>query len=123
MSSYNFRVSITAVQTLFLRSFFLFTIGLKHIQLLKQKIVENNINSSVYIEDILLFEVNTKYISSNVMKISVNSRVRSTSESHDIFNTCDEIFLVFTEKKVNFFLFFFSRRTNGKQTASKLAFS
>ena len=51
------------------------------------------------IEDIYLFEVNTKYISSNVMKISVNSRVRSTSEFSDIFNTSDEIFLVFTEKK------------------------
>ena len=40
-----------------------------------------------------------------------------------IFSTRDEIFLVFTEKKVNFlFIFFFSRRTNGKQTASKLTF-
>ena len=37
-------------------------------------------------EDIYFFEVNTKYISSNVMKISVNSRVRSTSEFSDIFN-------------------------------------
>ena len=35
----------------------------------------------------LLFEVNIKYISSNVMKISENSRVRSTSEFSDIFNT------------------------------------
>ena len=39
------------------------------------------------IEDIYFFEVNTKYISSNVMKISVNSRVHSTSEFSDIFNT------------------------------------
>ena len=39
------------------------------------------------IEDIYFFEVNTKYISSNVMKISVNSRVRSTKEFSDIFNT------------------------------------
>ena len=38
-------------------------------------------------EDIYFFEVNTKYISSNVMKISVNSRVRSASEISDIFNT------------------------------------
>ena len=51
--------------------------------------------------------MNTKYISSNVLKISVISRVRSTSEIADIFNTFDEIFLVFTEKKVNF-LFIFS---------------
>ena len=33
-----------------------------------------------YIEDIYFFEMNTKYISSNVLKISVISRVRSTSE-------------------------------------------
>ena len=39
------------------------------------------------IEDIYFSEVNTKYISSNVMKISVNSRVRSMSEFSDIFNT------------------------------------
>ena len=51
------------------------------------------------IEDIYFFEVNTKYISSNVLKISEISRVRSTSEIADIFNTFDEIFLVFTEKK------------------------
>ena len=51
------------------------------------------------VKDIYFFEVNTKYISSNVLKISVISRVRSTSEISDIFNTLDEIFLVFTEKK------------------------
>ena len=52
-----------------------------------------------YIEDIHFFEVNTKYISSNALKISVISPVRSTSEIADIFNTRDEIFLVFTEKR------------------------
>ena len=41
----------------------------------------------IYIEDIYFFEVNTKYISSNVLKISAFSRVRSTSEIDDIFNT------------------------------------
>ena len=40
-----------------------------------------------YIEDIYFFEVNTKYISSNVLKISVISRVRSTSKIVYIFNT------------------------------------
>ena len=40
-----------------------------------------------YVEDIYFFEVNTKYISSNVLKISESSRVRSTSEIADIFNT------------------------------------
>ena len=39
-----------------------------------------------YIEDIYLFEMNTKYIPSNVLKMSVISRVRSTSEIADIFN-------------------------------------
>ena len=38
-------------------------------------------------EDIYFFEVNTKYISSNVLKISVISQVHSTSEIADIFNT------------------------------------
>ena len=47
----------------------------------------------------LLFEVNTKYISSNVLKISVISRVLRTLEIADIFNTFNEIFLVFNEKK------------------------
>ena len=59
------------------------------------------------IEDIYFFEVNTKFISSNVLKISVISQVRSTSEIADIFNTRDEIFLVFIEKKVNFLFIFF----------------
>ena len=61
-----------------------------------------------YIEDIYFFSVNTKYISSNVLKISEISRVRSTSEIADIFNTFDEIFLVFTEKSK--FSFYFFRR-------------
>ena len=39
------------------------------------------------IEDIYFFEVNTKYISSNVLKISEISRVHSTSEIADIINT------------------------------------
>ena len=40
-----------------------------------------------YIENIYFFVVNTKYISLNVLKISVISRVRSTSDIADIFNT------------------------------------
>ena len=44
-------------------------------------------NNCKYIEDIYFFEVNTKYISSNVLKISTISRVHSTSEIADIFNT------------------------------------
>ena len=55
-----------------------------------------------YIEDIYFFEVNTKYISSSELKTSEFSRVRSTSENFDVFNSRDEIYLVFTSKKVNF---------------------
>ena len=40
-----------------------------------------------YIEDIYFFEVNTEYISTNVLKILFISRVCSTSEIADIFNT------------------------------------
>ena len=40
-----------------------------------------------YIEDIYFFEVNTKYISSSVLKTSEFSRVRSTSENSDVFNS------------------------------------
>ena len=55
-----------------------------------------------YIEDICFFEVNTKYISSSELKTSEFSRVRSTSENYYVFNSRDEIYLVFTEKKANF---------------------
>ena len=41
----------------------------------------------IEIKDIYFFEVNTKYISSNALKISVISRVRSTSEIAVIFST------------------------------------
>ena len=68
--------------------------------------------SGKYIEDIHFFEVNAKYISSNVLKISTISlvrstistisRVRSTSEIADIFSTFDEIVFVFTKKKIFF---------------------
>ena len=52
------------------------------------------------IEDIYFFEVNTKYISSNVLKISVISRVRSTSKITDICKTFDKLAFVFTKKNV-----------------------
>ena len=44
-------------------------------------------------------------MSSNVLKISVISRVRSTNKIADICNTSDELFLVFTEKNVVFVAF------------------
>ena len=49
--------------------------------------------------------VNTKCILSSVLKTSEFSRVRSTSENSDVFNSRDEIYLVFTRKKKIFFLF------------------
>ena len=68
--------------------------------------VAHVVSGNTYIEDIYFFlKVNSKYISSNVLKISGISRVHSTSEIADIFNIRDEIFLVFTEKKVNFLFF------------------
>ena len=39
-----------------------------------------------YIEDIYFYVGNTKCISSNALKMSVISRVRSTNEIADIFN-------------------------------------
>ena len=54
--------------------------------------------------------MNTKYISSSELKKSEFSWVRSTNENFDVFNSQDEIYLVFT-KKVNFlFILYFFRR-------------
>ena len=58
--------------------------------------------------DIYLFEVNTKYISSSVLRTSESSRVRSTSENSYVFNSRDEICLVFTERsKFSFYFILF----------------
>ena len=65
----------------------------------------------MYIEDIYFFEVNTKYISSSELKTSKFSRVRSTSENLDVFKSLDEIYLVFTDKKVNFLQVYFIQYT------------
>ena len=60
------------------------------------------------IEDIYFFEVNTKYISSSVLKTSEFSRVRSMSENPVVFNSRDEIYLVFTGKsKFSFYFILF----------------
>ena len=45
------------------------------------------------------FSVYTKNISSHVLKISAILLVLRTREITDIFNTFDEIYLVFTSKK------------------------
>ena len=62
----------------------------------------------IYIEDILFLEVNTKYISSSELKTSEFSRVRSTRENFYVFNSRDEIYLVFTEKKKQIFFLFYT---------------
>ena len=53
----------------------------------------------------LFFELNTKYISSSELKTSEFSRVRSTSENFYVFNSRDEIYLVFKEKSKCSFYF------------------
>ena len=40
------------------------------------------------------------------------SRVRSTSENFDVFNSRDEIYLVFTEKKKQIFFLFYTVHGN-----------
>ena len=56
-------------------------------------------------EDIYFFEVNIKYNSSSVLKTSEFSRVCSMSGIFDVFNSRDDIYLVFTEKsKFSFYL-------------------
>ena len=57
--------------------------------------------------------MNTKYISSSELKISEFSRVRSKSENFDVFNSRDEIYLVFAEKSK--FSFYFIQYTTGTQ--------
>ena len=48
---------------------------------------------------IYFFSANTKNISSHVLKISAISLKLRTREIADIYNTFDEIYLVFTSKK------------------------
>ena len=60
-----------------------------------------------YIEDIYFFEVNTKYISSSVLKTSEFSLVRSTNENFNVFNSRDEMYLVFTKKASFLFILYF----------------
>ena len=63
------------------------------------KPIEEEFRSKQINRGCLLFEVNTKYITSCVLKTSEFSRVRSTSEKFDVFNPRDDIYLVFTEKR------------------------
>ena len=67
----------------------------------------HNLSTMGYIEDIYFFEVSNKYISSSVLKSSEFSRVRSTSEIFDVFNSRDDISFVFNSN-VNFlFILYF----------------
>ena len=70
-----------------------------------------------YTEDIYLLEVNTKYVSSSVLKTLEFSRICSTSEIFDVFNSRDDIYLVFTEKiKYSFYFIIFRRFTVNQLT-------
>ena len=62
-----------------------------------------------YMGDIYFFEVNTKYISSSVLKTSEFSLARSTNESIDVFNSRDDIYLVFTRKSIFSFILYFKK--------------
>ena len=73
----------------------------KHTEL---KLTKNDQGKSCYFpltENIenLLFMVNTKKISSRVLEISAKFTRATYSQNYDIFNTFDEINLVFTSKK------------------------
>ena len=60
-----------------------------------------------FIEDIFFLEVNTKYISSILLKTSEFSWVRSTSENFDVLKSWDDIYLVFNEEeKKSFYLIY-----------------
>ena len=48
---------------------------------------------------IYFLSVNTKYISSSELKTSKFSLVLRTRENFDVFNSLDEIYLVFTSRK------------------------
>ena len=56
-------------------------------------------NEDVMTSNKCFFEVNTKYISSSELKTSEFSRVSSSSENSDVFNSLNEIYLVLTSKK------------------------
>ena len=62
------------------------------------------IKISIYKGYLLFFSVNTKYISSRELKTSKFSLVLRTRENSDVFNSRDEIYLVFTEKRQIFVL-------------------
>ena len=67
---------------------------------------------STDIEDICFLKVNTKYISLRMVKTSEFSRVRSTSEHFNVFNSRDDIYLVFTVKsKFSFYFILFRKFT------------
>ena len=68
-------------------------------QVLDTSSLTMDLHCVLYIEDIYFFEVNTKYISLSISKTSELLRVRSTSENSDVFNSHDEIYLVFAKKK------------------------
>ena len=70
-----------------------------------------------YIEDIYFFEVNTKYISSSVLKTSEIPRVHSRNENSDVFNSKMK-YIWYLQKISKFSLYFilFQRFTVNRVT-------
>ena len=73
----------------------------------------------MYIEDIyFLGRKSNIFHRVCLIKRSEFSRVRSTSENSDVFNSRDEIYLVFTLKdNISFYFIFFRRFTGGAESA------
>ena len=65
----------------------------------RSKIIEKRREKLIPPRKFTFFFVNTKNISSHVLKISAMSLVLRNREISDIFNAFDEIYLVFTSKK------------------------
>ena len=63
--------------------------SLKCVYIFKYGHINVSVGKMQYIEDIYFFEVNTKYISLSVLNTSEFSRVRSTSDNSDVFNSRD----------------------------------
>ena len=59
----------------------------------------------VYKDDFYFFEVNTKYITSSVMKTTEFSQVRSTSEN-SMFSTHVMTYLLYSPQKSKFIFYF-----------------
>ena len=63
-----------------------------------KSLIAVNLLKSINKNKITFFSVNTKYMSSHALKTSKILLVLRTRNNSDVFNTLDEIYLVFTSK-------------------------